>query len=406
MHDDAVTVPRAVPRAVPPVRLTPRPLGSEPQHPDIEDELEEIGFFVAQGLDEDAREALERLRAEHPEHPDLERVREIGGTLVVEPRDETPEEAVGEDVGEDVDAALDSIIADDQPLPLTPEGTVIAPHPSPAAPYAGGGPLENADSLMRELGLDRPRPGRITIVSEDPDRPPPPAPFQEEPPDDTTESGTVITPNPLPPAPYAGPEVAEVRPIRLVMLGDSGGVVDERVLAPGETLEIGRGGEVPWGDDPKLESLHARLEPVAAGLAVEAGDAINGVFRQIDARTLVRDGDAFRVGESLLTFECPNEGPDRGAYGRLVVTEPDGEPRTYAIEGDGLLVGREDVDVSFADDTYVSARHCRISCEGTDVFIEDLRSSNGTHVRLRPGDVAPVGTRLLMGHTQFEIRTV
>jgi hypothetical protein len=494
--------PAPIPRrsATPPP-VTPPPAGA---HPDIEDDLEEIRYLLDTGLDDDAHEALARLRAAHPGHPELARVREMpGGALEVrargvgaadegagegeaeaeaeaeaepeaeaeseaaaeaeaeaeaesepepepeaesepepepatEPEPEAASAAVGEVAGdveedtaterfsrveaepvfagdpsdEDVDAAVDAIMTDDPAPVFTSEGTVIAPHPSPPAPFDGEAQAPAAEGLMGALGPQARDPGRTTVIPEDPSRPAAPAPFAAASAAETaladpelpamTEAGTVIAANPLPPAPFRESDAAAS--VRLVMLGSTGRAVHQRVLAPGEALELGRGDAEPWGDDPKLEPRHARLSPAPGGLAIEAFDPTNGVFRQIDTRTEVRDGDAFRVGESLITYE--RGGVAAGSRGRLIVTLPDGGMRVHPIEETGLLIGRDDVDVPFDEDTYVSGEHCRLSCEPSAIFIEDLRSSNGTHVRLRAGEQVEYGALLLIGHSQFAVKRI
>ena len=45
-----------------------------------------------------------------------------------------------------------------------------------------------------------------------------------------------------------------------------------------------------------------------------------------------------------------------------------------------FIIGRENADLTIAGDRHVSRQHARLSFEGNDFFIEDLGSSNGTHV--------------------------
>jgi len=45
-----------------------------------------------------------------------------------------------------------------------------------------------------------------------------------------------------------------------------------------------------------------------------------------------------------------------------------------------FTIGRENADLTIASDRHVSRQHARLSYEGGDYFIEDLGSSNGTHV--------------------------
>jgi pSer/pThr/pTyr-binding forkhead associated (FHA) protein len=71
------------------------------------------------------------------------------------------------------------------------------------------------------------------------------------------------------------------------------------------------------------------------------------------------------------------------------------------IGRDPLVLGRKDCDVVLADES-VSRRHAQISREGDDFILEDLGSSNGTHVDgipivscvLRDGDTVQIGQNL------------
>ena len=68
---------------------------------------------------------------------------------------------------------------------------------------------------------------------------------------------------------------------------------------------------------------------------------------------------------SLVTIKGPNPG------------------QRFALQGDSLLVGRqEDADV-YLDSLAVSRQHARILCHGGEYFIEDIGSSNGTFLNGR-----------------------
>jgi pSer/pThr/pTyr-binding forkhead associated (FHA) protein len=145
----------------------------------------------------------------------------------------------------------------------------------------------------------------------------------------------------------------------------------------------------------------------AGGVTVDDNGGTTKVFRRLSSPTQLREGDEFRVGESLVIYDGTNAVPQRGDFGRIVVCPHDGRPASaHAIGPDGLLMGRQVGDVTFEADTFVSSEHCRISITGTAVVLEDLDSSNGTHIRIRTGERVPVGSLLLIGQTQFEVRAL
>jgi hypothetical protein len=220
--------------------------------------------------------------------------------------------------------------------------------------------------------------------------------------DPQTPQGTVITANPLPPAPYEGRPPSPILPVRLVMLGARGQPVAERTLSPGDELDIGRDLSEPWGDDEYLEQRHTRLLPgPGGGVTIDEGGGYGPVYRQIEHRRQIRSGDQFRVGQSLVTFYN-----DEGGSRLDVLFGSEGEPQTYELGEAGLILGREEGDVTFPDDTYVSSSHCRFSREAGTTFVEDLGSSNGTYVRVRVDDTVEFGALLLVGHTQFRIQAL
>ena len=190
--------------------------------------------------------------------------------------------------------------------------------------------------------------------------------------------------------------------VRLVMLGQRGEAVWERLLAAGEMLEVGRESDKPWGDDPHIEPKHARLFVIpGGGLRVEPMGR-SGVYRQVDERLAVRDGDEFRVGESLLRYSAQGSG-----WGAVTCYPMSGTTcSTVPIGGSGLIVGRENADIELPEDTFVSGAHCRFSCRDEGLFIEDMGSANGTYSRLRPSEAVPYGSLLLLGQTQFKVRRI
>lgn len=86
----------------------------------------------------------------------------------------------------------------------------------------------------------------------------------------------------------------------------------------------------------------------------------------------------------------------------LLIQCPDGQTKTYPLEGDRVCLGRSSAaELCFAEDAGLSRQHLALEREGNDWVVQDLGSKNGTLVNnvplkarllLRPGD------RITAGH--------
>lgn len=115
-----------------------------------------------------------------------------------------------------------------------------------------------------------------------------------------------------------------------------------------------------------------------------------------------------RSGASPSSRQATGAGPGRSALGgRLEVVEP-AEHRGRSFDlGDEMTVGRgAGCDVQLDEDTFASQVHARLFRRGSDVWVEDLGSTNGTFVNARKL-TAPVplheGDRLEIGRTVLEV---
>lgn len=228
--------------------------------------------------------------------------------------------------------------------------------------------------------------------------------------DNQADPDQKTAPNPVVPSDGLGPSA------KLVMLGPDGQPIGERVLAPGEVLHVGRSAGPPWDDDAYLDPEHARLSVSDEGIQIEDLESLNGVFLKLSDRVEIHDGDQFRVGQELLLYEdlpepTPTDdgteqmgSPNPGYWGRVsVLVDPDSPSVAFPIEGDGLTVGRENGDITFPQDGYVSGTHCRVIGDDSGVYMEDAGSSNGTYMRVRQGQVVPFSSLILIGQKLFQI---
>ena len=339
--------------------------------PNLGSEVAELQLLLLRGFESEARDAWRLLTAAHPGHPDLVAVGEEIGVETDVPPTIVPISAVPEPAAPDITKVTPrSDDDDDGPPPIeTPTSPTFVEGTDP--PPGGFAPQVVEPNVTPSLGIESAR--RMHMPS--------------------SES---LPTNPRMPAADVQPPTAGVR---LVMLGARGQSVWERTLALGESLEVSRDPTQPWGDDPHVEASHVRLHATTHGVQVEPLGG-GGVYRQVDERLAVRDGDEYRVGESILRYAAA-----QGGWGTLTWYPLSGNAaHAVQIGGAGILVGRESADIEIPEDTFVSGAHCRFSCRDDGLFVEDLGSANGTYTRVRPGESVPFGGLVLVGQTQFMVR--
>jgi pSer/pThr/pTyr-binding forkhead associated (FHA) protein len=79
----------------------------------------------------------------------------------------------------------------------------------------------------------------------------------------------------------------------------------------------------------------------------------------------------------------------------------------YPLEGDSISIGRDASNTIQINDAEISRRHARLQFQGGKYVIEDVGSTNGTHVNgqrimsayvLRPGDIVSFGEGIVLGY--------
>ena len=199
------------------------------------------------------------------------------------------------------------------------------------------------------------------------------------------------------------------------------GTDGQRFALTSDDTVVGRAGaDIAFDEDRFLAKQHARLERTADGaVRVHALDQLNGVFKKTDAPVELADGAIILVGREVLRFEkvAPEErtvhplirhgvslfgSPPRDPWGRIMQIVPSGGYRDVRhLMTDEIVLGREEGDIVFRDDAFMSRRHAAITWDSRRAQITDLGSSNGTFVRitgpttLKHGDHVRLGDQLL-----------
>jgi len=188
----------------------------------------------------------------------------------------------------------------------------------------------------------------------------------------------------------------------------------------GDAVDLGRSeGDLTFADDRYLAARHARVERRGAAVVVRPLDAVNGVYVRVSEPCALESGDQLLLGKEVFRFETldPEErdprpsmqhgvmlfgSPPRSPWGRLRQLIVTGTTRdVYHLFKPDVVLGREEGDLRFGDDEFMSRRHAILSHRDGRVQISDLGSSNGTYLRLRgerelkAGDLFRMGDQLL-----------
>jgi len=195
----------------------------------------------------------------------------------------------------------------------------------------------------------------------------------------------------------------------------------QRFPLAGEYLVVGRAGaDIVFDEDRFLSRQHARFERANDGaVRINPLDTLNGVFRKADTPVELVDGMTILIGREVLRYERVDSeemkihplvrhgvalfgSPPREPWGRLMQLVPSGGYRDIRhLFGEEVVLGREEGDIVFRDDAFMSRRHAAVTWNGMRAQLTDLGSSNGTFVRLtgptalKHGDHVRMGDQLL-----------
>jgi pSer/pThr/pTyr-binding forkhead associated (FHA) protein len=230
--------------------------------------------------------------------------------------------------------------------------------------------------------------------------------------------GTRMSVVPSAPAPSAAAEPAKPElPVRgkIVMIQPSGA---EGISIPltDKGTEIGRASGDAFKDDYFLSPRHARFTIEGDRLFVEDVGSLNGIYIRLLPETPydIHSGDFVRIGQEVIKFEVLPEparqdtpvygSPRKESWGKIaLVLGKDKIGNAFTIEGKEVLVGRERGNIVFPDDGYVSGLHMKISREGGKTTVTDLKSSNGSYLKISEKKEVRGGDYLLVGQFLYRV---
>ena len=125
-------------------------------------------------------------------------------------------------------------------------------------------------------------------------------------------------------------------------------------------------------------------------------------------RTDVYAAAGSRIGANRYPVKPARIGGRRAKVAKyLVVTEGSLSGTRISLGTQPVLIGRADDSTLVLTDDYSSTRHARLSPRGTEWYVEDLGSTNGTYldrVKVTTAVPIPLGTPVRIGKTVIELR--
>jgi pSer/pThr/pTyr-binding forkhead associated (FHA) protein len=218
------------------------------------------------------------------------------------------------------------------------------------------------------------------------------------------------------PVPHSQPLFGQV--VVIQRDGSEGGVYP----LDGPQSDIGsREGDIVLPEDPYLSARHARIERRGDAFVLRDLGSVNGFYVRLREPIELGSGDMFLIGQQVLRFEVLPEAerrvgpakqqgvmvfgtPDLPRLARVVQYTTEGLERdVYYLYRDETVFGREQADVVFAEDPFLSRRHAAITMDRDQMrfSLRDLGSSNGTALRYRGERVLQHGDQFRLGRHLF-----
>jgi pSer/pThr/pTyr-binding forkhead associated (FHA) protein len=189
-----------------------------------------------------------------------------------------------------------------------------------------------------------------------------------------------------------------------------------------EMTDIGsREGQIILGDDPYLSPRHARIAKKENSFVLRDLGSINGIFLRIRESVELSDDDTILLGQQVLKFQYVpdlerNIGPasqhgvmvfgtpETQRIARIIQYTTEGLQRdVYYLSREETVLGREQADIVFPDDAFLSRRHAAIVLKKDNMrfSLRDLGSSNGTAIRCRRETLLSAGDQFRVGRHLF-----
>ncbi len=207
----------------------------------------------------------------------------------------------------------------------------------------------------------------------------------------------VESPSPTVPAPEP---LIEARLVRLL----SGDVEENEVpLLAGAMLTLGRQGcDLSYPEDPTLSERHASIVHTSEGWLLRDDGAATGVFLRARPGEVeeLAPGTIVRAGRQFLVLDRGDKGG--GGFEARHFDHQGREAGRHALGEKTLLFGRDTPDVILdAADPSLSRRHLSLAVREGKILLKDLKSVNGTYLKIQKEAPLAAGAEIRLGRQSF-----
>ncbi len=206
-----------------------------------------------------------------------------------------------------------------------------------------------------------------------------------------------------PPEETIAPERSVEATGRFLVRITAGGIEeDEFALETDGTTTIGRSEcTISFPEDTTLSSPHASVVHGPDGYLLRDNGSTTGTFLQLrpGSSYTVKDGDLLRLGQRFLRFHV--EGGTHAfthydATGQVV--------QQQSVTEGTIVLGREAPDVTLDEqDMVLSRRHISLSLKDGVLRVKDLKSLNGTYLRVRDAIALESDDQFRVGQQLFRL---
>jgi pSer/pThr/pTyr-binding forkhead associated (FHA) protein len=208
---------------------------------------------------------------------------------------------------------------------------------------------------------------------------------------------------------------------RLILIRGDQGVDGLSYLLQGTEHYAGRqDAQILFPEDTWLDAKHANFIYRGDRLVVRDEGSTNGVYVRIREPARMRAGGHFLCGEQVFRVDpTPKDTSGPGEDGTLFYSSPkvaspfrvvqilrggaDGMA-CGAAESNTIEIGREECDMNFPADIFMSANHAKVGANGDGTFtIADGGSRNGTFVRIEGEQELTHGDYLFLGRQLLRV---
>ncbi len=209
---------------------------------------------------------------------------------------------------------------------------------------------------------------------------------------------------------------------KLVLIKGEGHDGESYSLA-GDDHRIGRSdADIIFEEDEFLSPTHANFFYVEGNLYVQDEGSTNGVYLRIRDTCPLENGNHFLVGEQVIQVRAlpadtgltaTEDGtylyasPRRPAKFELIqILHGGGQGIKHPALNDVVSLGREENDINFPDDPFISGHHAQVTSQGKALTLTDLGSKNGTFVRITKETPLSHGDYVFMGQQLLRVEIV